>query len=99
MSSIVDIHPHVISTDNVRYPLAAARRQPVAPGRATGRRPFETMVAAMDQAGVAKSAIVQASTAYGHDNSYVADAIAAHPEALHRRVLGRHAGAPTPSRR
>jgi predicted TIM-barrel fold metal-dependent hydrolase len=38
------------------------------------------MVKAMDQAGVAKSAIVQASTAYGHDNSYVADAIAAHPK-------------------
>ena len=33
----------------------------------------------MDEAGVAKSAIVQASTAYGHDNSYVAEAIAAPP--------------------
>jgi L-fuconolactonase len=34
----------------------------------------------MDQAGVGKAAIVQASTAYGHDNSYVAEAIAAHPK-------------------
>jgi predicted TIM-barrel fold metal-dependent hydrolase len=38
------------------------------------------MIEAMDRAGVAKSAIVQASTAYGHDNSYVAEAIAAFPK-------------------
>jgi predicted TIM-barrel fold metal-dependent hydrolase len=38
------------------------------------------MIAAMDRAGVAKSALVQASTCYGHDNSYVADAVAAHPD-------------------
>jgi predicted TIM-barrel fold metal-dependent hydrolase len=38
------------------------------------------MINEMDAAGVAKSAIVQASTAYGHDNSYVAEAIAAHPK-------------------
>ena len=79
MSSIVDIHPHVISPDTsaIRSTLWAERNRP---GRATGRLPFEKLVAAMDQAGVAKAAIVQASTAYGHDNSYVADAIAAHPE-------------------
>jgi predicted TIM-barrel fold metal-dependent hydrolase len=40
----------------------------------------EQMIAAMDEAGIAKSALVQASTCYGHDNSYVADAVAAHPE-------------------
>ena len=34
----------------------------------------------MDQAGIAKSALVQASTCYGHDNSYVADTVAAHPD-------------------
>ena len=33
----------------------------------------------MDRAGVDKAAIVQASTAYGHDNTYVAEAIAAFP--------------------
>src|SRR5215510_9216556 len=38
------------------------------------------MVAAMDAAGIAKAALVQASTCYGHDNSYVADAIARHPQ-------------------
>jgi predicted TIM-barrel fold metal-dependent hydrolase len=38
------------------------------------------MLAAMDAAGVQKSALVQASTVYGHDNSYVANAVAAHPD-------------------
>ena len=38
------------------------------------------LVAAMDEAGVDKAAIVQASTAYGHDNTYVAEAVAAHPK-------------------
>jgi len=38
------------------------------------------MIAAMDEAGIAKAALVQASTCYGHDNSYVADAVAAHAD-------------------
>ena len=88
---IIDIHPHVISTDNVRYPL-----QPLGGNQSTWSRDrpttYEKMIEAMDQAGVAKSAIVQASTAYGHDNSYVAEAIAGLSEALHRGVLDRHAG-------
>lgn len=75
----VDIHPHVISTDTERYPNAPlgghksnwSRERPVS---------VEQMIGAMDQAGIAKSALVQASTCYGHDNSYVADAVAAHPE-------------------
>ena len=76
---IVDIHPHVISTDTVRYPNAPvgghksdwSRERPVS---------VENMIAAMDAAGIAKAALVQASTCYGHDNSYVADAVAAHPD-------------------
>ena len=76
---VIDIHPHVIATDNVRYPL-----QPLGGNQSTWSRdrptPYDKMIEAMDQAGVAKSAIVQASTAYGHDNSYVAEAIAARPK-------------------
>lgn len=75
---IIDIHPHVISTDTARYPNAPvgghksdwSRERPVS---------AEQMIAAMDQGGIAKSALVQASTCYGHDNSYVADTVAAHP--------------------
>ena len=80
---IIDIHPHVIATDNVRYPL-----QPLGGNQSTWSRdrptPYEKMVEEMDRAGVEKSALVHASTAYGYDNSYVAEAIAAHP----RRFTG-----------
>ena len=79
MASIIDIHPHVICPDTARYPLA-----PLGGTQSTWSRDrptsFETMVKEMDAAGVARSAIVQASTAYGHDNSYVAEAIAAYPK-------------------
>lgn len=76
---IVDIHPHVISLDEVRYPRAPlggllsdwARDRPVTPAQ---------MIAAMDNAGVARAALVQASTCYGHDNRLVADAVAAFPD-------------------
>jgi predicted TIM-barrel fold metal-dependent hydrolase len=79
MAIIIDIHPHIIASDTQRYPLAPlgghqsdwSRTRPVS---------TEQMIVAMDKAGVAKSAIVQASTCYGHDNSYVADAVAAHPD-------------------
>lgn len=79
MTTYIDIHPHIIANDTTRYPLAPLG------GHQSGwsqTRPVTTeqMIAAMDKAGVAKSAIVQASTCYGHDNSYVADAVAAHPD-------------------
>jgi len=75
---IIDIHPHVISTDTLRYPNAPvgghksdwSRERPVS---------AEQMIAAMDRACISKSVLVQASTCYGHDNSYVADTVAAHP--------------------
>lgn len=76
---VIDIHPHIITTDTVRYPNAPLG------GHKSGwsqDRPVtvEQMIVAMNQAGIAKSALVQASTCYGHDNSYVADAVAAYPE-------------------
>ena len=77
----IDIHPHIIASDAARYPLAPlgghqsdwSRTRPVT---------LEQLVAAMDAANVQKAAVVQASTCYGHDNSYVADAVAAYPKRL-----------------
>jgi L-fuconolactonase len=77
----IDIHPHIVSRDDVRHPRAPlfgvqsdwSRERPVT---------VEDMIAAMDEAGVEKSAIVQASTCYGHDNSYLADSIAKHKNRL-----------------
>ena len=78
MPTTIDIHPHIIANDAGRYPLAPlgghqsdwSRTRPVT---------VEQLIAAMNEAGVQKAAIVQASTCYGHDNSYVADAVVAHP--------------------
>ena len=75
----IDIHPHVISTDLVKFPRAPLGGHPSVWSQ---ERPVshEQMVKAMDEAGIDKSAIVQASTCYGHDNSYLAEAVAAHPK-------------------
>jgi L-fuconolactonase len=79
MPAIIDIHPHIISPDLKRYP-----RSPLGGKQSdwSATRPvsLEQLIAAMDATGIAKAAIVQASTCYGHDNSYVADAVAAHPK-------------------
>lgn len=76
---ILDIHPHVISTDTQKYP-----RSPLGGNQSTWSRDrpvsYEQLVAAMDDAGVAKAAIVHSSTCYGYDNSYCAAAVAAYPE-------------------
>ncbi|HUI13439.1 MAG TPA: amidohydrolase family protein [Xanthobacteraceae bacterium] len=74
----IDIHPHIIAADAVRYPLAPLGGQQSDWSR-TRPVTVERMIAAMDAAGVDKAALVQASTCYGHDNSYVANAVAAHP--------------------
>src|SRR6516165_8800688 len=73
-------HPsHIVSPDTQRYPLA-----PLGGKQSTwsSERPttYETLLQAMDDAGVAKAAIVHSSTAYGYDNSYVADAVEAVPK-------------------
>jgi predicted TIM-barrel fold metal-dependent hydrolase len=76
---IIDIHPHVISADHTRYPFA-----PIS-GKLSHwveERPVTTeeMLVQMDAAGIARSVLVHASTAYGYDNSYASDSAAAHPD-------------------
>ena len=79
--NIVDIHPHIISDDQSRYPHSPlfgvhsewSKERPVT---------LEQYVAAMDEAGIQQAAIVQASTCYGYDNSYLADSIAKFPGRL-----------------
>ena len=76
-TKMFDIHPHIISPDTQRYPVS-----PLGGKRSTWsiERPitFEQLVAAMDEAGVAKAAIVHSSTVYGYNNDYVADVMANH---------------------
>jgi predicted TIM-barrel fold metal-dependent hydrolase len=77
----VDIHPHVISDDETRYPPA-----PLGGKRSdwSQERPstVESLIAAMDEAGVAKAAVVHSSTTYGFDNAYVVDACNRYPGRL-----------------
>ena len=79
MSPIIDIHPHIVSPDTKTYPL-----DPLGGTQSTWstERPttYDDLLMAMDEAGVAKAAIVHSSTAYGYDNSYVADAVKAVPK-------------------
>jgi len=78
-SNIVDIHPHIVSRDTVRYPVT-----PIGGTRSEWSKErsatLEELVAAMDEAGVDKAAIVHSSTTYGFNNDYVVDAVAAYPE-------------------
>ena len=78
MPVIVDIHPHIVSDDESKYPPAPLF------GKRSGwskERPsnVENLIAAMDRAGVAKAAIVQVSTCYGFDNNYLADSVVKFP--------------------
>ena len=79
----VDIHPHIISRDEKKYPIT-----PIGGKRSvwSSERPidFENLVASMNEAGVDKAAIVHSSTTYGYDNTYMCDCIATQP----RRFTG-----------
>ncbi|SEJ93001.1 Predicted metal-dependent hydrolase, TIM-barrel fold [Sphingobium sp. AP50] len=78
---IIDIHPHIISDDATRYPPA-----PLFGKRSdwSQERPctVDALIAAMDEAGVDKAAVVHSSTTYGFDNSYVVDGCNLFPDRL-----------------
>jgi L-fuconolactonase len=76
---IIDTHCHVIAGDQDRYPWS-----PIG-GKASAwasSRPVtaDEMAAQMDASGIQRSVLVQATTAYGYNNSYVLDSRAAHPD-------------------
>lgn len=76
---LIDSHCHVIATDTKRYPLKPLFGKQ-SDWSSAHPLDYPDMVKAADEAGIAKSILVQASSAYGFDNSYVADSVAAHPE-------------------
>lgn len=81
MTRVIDIHPHVISPDTERYPLSPLGGQQ---STWSSKHPIthDDLISEMDAAGIDKAVVVQASTAYGHDNTYIAEAVAAHPDRL-----------------
>jgi len=76
---VIDIHPHIIAADSHRYPRAPLGGHQSAWSQ---QRPVsvERLIVEQDHAGISKAALVQASTCYGHDNSYVANAVEAYPD-------------------
>jgi predicted TIM-barrel fold metal-dependent hydrolase len=77
---LVDTHVHVIAPDAARYP-----RWPSGVGSQWFREhpvSVEEYLGAAGACGVERAVLVQAHGAYGTDNSYVVDAVAAAPERL-----------------
>lgn len=77
-ATLIDIHPHIISHDTARYPVTpiGGKQSDWSKERSVT---MEELILAMDEAGVAKAAIVHSSTTYGFNNAYLADSIAEHP--------------------
>lgn len=78
---VIDMHSHVIASDPLSYPLSpmGGKQSDWSRERPTDA---DAMRRAMAEAGVMQSVLVQASTCYGHDNRYVQDCVAAHPDAF-----------------
>ena len=76
---IIDTHCHVIATDTKKYPLKPLFGKQ-SDWSAEHPLDYPDMVAADTAASIDKAVLVQASSAYGSDNSYVADSVAAHPQ-------------------
>lgn len=76
--AVVDMHSHVIADDAALYPTAPMGGKQ---SEWSLQRPVTAagMLQAMREAGVAQSVLVQASTCYGLDSSYVAACVAKHP--------------------
>lgn len=76
-----DTHTHAISPDSERYPV-----QPLGGTRSEWSRTravdIDGLLRSLDDAGVERAALVHASTVYGFDNSYAADALERHPDRL-----------------
>ena len=78
----IDTHPHLISPDTDRYPLAPLGGKRSEWSADAHSNTPEQLIAAMDEAGIAKAAVVHSSTTYGYDNSLVLDAVAKYPKRL-----------------
>jgi L-fuconolactonase len=82
IQNIVDTHCHIICDRPDLFPMNA----PVGGKQSdwSKERPANSaqMTQSMKLAGVSKSVLVQASTCYGHDSSYVLQGVQDHPEAF-----------------
>ena len=75
---VVDTHIHIVAADHQRYPFSPDSR---GLGEWVTANPvtIEEMILEMSSGGVDQALLVQASSAYSYDNSYVADGAEQHP--------------------
>ncbi|OON73849.1 amidohydrolase family protein [Streptomyces tsukubensis] len=76
---VVDAHCHIISEDLTRYPKAPIGGKQSA-WAATRPVTADSMAGRMDETGIDQAVLVQATTNYGYDNSYVLDSSRRRPE-------------------
>jgi L-fuconolactonase len=76
---VVDAHCHIISEDMTKYPKAPIGGKQ-SQWAATRPVTAEGMVSRMDETGIDQAVLVQATTNYGYDNSYVLDSSRSRPE-------------------
>ena len=74
---IVDTHVHVVSDDQQKYPRNVT---PGAPSEWVQDMNAEKLLSLNAQAGIDKTVLVQAYTAYKYDNSFAADCAAKYPD-------------------
>lgn len=82
---LVDTHVHVIAEDHQRYPfrpVADYRRGRLGAWHEETPVSTERLLEEMAGAGVDRAILVQPFSAYGYDNAYHADSVAAHPDRL-----------------
>jgi predicted TIM-barrel fold metal-dependent hydrolase len=83
----VDTQAHVVSGDRARYPLNPPLDfDPMGTARSkwydAPELAAEDLLGRMDATGIDRAVLVQAFSSYQYDNSYTADAAAAHPDRL-----------------
>ncbi|MFD0024750.1 amidohydrolase family protein [Streptomyces sp. NPDC058382] len=76
---VVDAHCHIISEDPARYPEAPIGGKQ-SQWAATRPVTAEGLISRMDGTGIDRAVLVQATTNYGYDNSYVLDSCRRWPE-------------------
>lgn len=77
---IIDIHPHIISDDTVKYPITPLGNKRSKWSEERGSLTAEKLIEAMKDAGVDKAVTVHSTTTYGYNCDYVADSAEKYPE-------------------
>lgn len=80
--TIIDVHPHIISDDTVKYPITPLGNKRSKWSEERGSLTAEKLIEAMKEAGVAKAVTVHSTTTYGYHCDYVADSAAKYPDLL-----------------